>query len=309
VNVALVLFDIEYNSFQRGRVSGEEIDAMGMRDAFLQRGDVASCDIITPSIIVWAREKGVLPEYQLAIHFYVPTVQLPEARNVLFYQQFWEVHRHDFASYLREFDLVVTPSAGLAREIPGFFYLPLAADPNLFSPAPPDGNMDCQIVFVGNFYERDLATYDRYLRPALQHDLAIYGSYWDEPQVGDYTRAWRGVLPIERGPMAYASSDISLCIHRDDFRDRWELITSRVYHSLACSRAVISDEFPAIREAFPDGRGVVFTKGDAHLAGLLREYLRDERAREHLAQAGRGWVLEHHTWKTRVDELMALLEP
>lgn len=156
MNVALILFELARNSFIRKEVWGEEIDAEGMRKAFLRRKDVETCDILTINTYIALRDASVLPNYDLAIHFFEPTIAIPGAINVLYFQQFYDLDRHDLVQLCKTFDRVYTPSQKIAARYTQINYLPLAVDSDLYCPIESDQAVEfsSDILFIGNAHIR-----------------------------------------------------------------------------------------------------------------------------------------------------------
>lgn len=184
MNVVLILFELARNSFIRREVWGEEIDAEGMRKAFLSRRDVKICDIHTVNTYIALRDAGILPNYDLAIHFFEPSIAIPGAINVLYFQQFYDLPRHDLLQLCKTFDRLFTPSKTIAASHVQIEYLPLAVDSELYYPMENNqaAEYSSDTLFIGNAHIRETNIYEEILSPLLKNRLAIFGARWDQPE-------------------------------------------------------------------------------------------------------------------------------
>lgn len=307
MKIALVQYELYLNSYARKHVAGEDIDAKGMKKAFLRRPGVTCCDILSMNIICDREERGELCEYDLAIHFNHPTKMLKGAVNILFFQQYYEWDSIDFNELISLYDYVITPAKAIADEYK-VLYFPLAVDTDIYQRVPLDPRFQCDISFVGNRRMRDKETYDRYLGPALKYACSIYGNGWDIEGYEDYRPYWKGVLGYDEAPVLYSSSKMSMCIHSRMYTDRFHLVTTRGLHSLGCNCMVLSDKIDALREMLPEGTGIIYTDGNQESEHLLKKYLNDDDARLSIAEKGRNWVLNNHTWDIRIEQLMQMIK-
>jgi hypothetical protein len=310
MNVALVLFELARNSYLRREVWGEEIDAEGMRKAFLQRRDVTTCDILTINTYVALRDAAVLPQYDLAIHFFEPSIVIPGAINVLYFQQFYDLAKHDLEQLCKTFDRVVTPSRNIAANHAQMSYLPLAVDGELYRPLGDDQTEEfrSEIVFIGNAHTREPGVYKEFLSPLLNHGLAIFGARWDLPEYRDWVERWRGVIPVECAQNAYAGTKVALSIHSRTFLQDLEFVTARTFQTLACGRATVANSCSALTELLSsDESGLRHAVTSNEFVHHVTELLQDSAMREELGAKGRDFVLRNHNWGLRIDQLLAEL--
>lgn len=307
MKVVLIQYELYLNSYDRQHVAGEDIDGKGMKTAFLRRPDVECCDILSINIIRYKEERGEIIDYDLAIHFNYPSIFIKGAINILFFQQYYEWDALDFNDIVTKFDYVITPAKAVADEYK-VIYFPLAVDAELYSPQPSMEEFVSDVTFVGNRRMRDLDTYNRYLLPAIKYKCSIYGNGWDLKGYENYTKHWKGILDYSDAAVLYSSSKLSLCIHSRMYTDRFHLATTRGLHSLACNCLVLSDKIQALKEMLPEGIGIIYTNGYGETEKYLKKYLFDDDARMKIAEKGRMWVLQNHTWDIRIDQLFNLIE-
>lgn len=310
MNVALVLFELARNSYIRREVWGEEIDAEGMRKAFLQRSEVETCDILTVNTYIALRDAGVLPNYDLAIHFFEPSIAIPGAINVLYFQQFYDLARHDFVQLCKTFDHVFTPSQKIAASHPQIDYLPLAVDSDLFYPLESNQAVEfsSDILFIGNAFVRETDIYEELLSPLLTNRLAIFGARWDQPEYQKWRKSWRGVLPVEHARNAYAGTKVALNIHNQSYLRNLGFVTARPYHCLACGKATVSDTNSALVELLPaEECGLQHAVTSEDFVKYVTELLQEPEMRDELGAKGRDFVIRNHNWGIRIDQLLSKL--
>lgn len=305
MNVALILFELAHHSQLRGEVWGEEIDALAMRRALLRRADVTRCDILTINTYLALRDARATTSYDLAIHFFDPSISIPGALNVLYFQQFYDIERHDLRRLCREYDRVFTPARAIATEHDDVELLPLAVDCDYYKPLTvADEAYRSDTVFIGNAHIRDTSTYIDYLTPLLHSNLAIYGSRWDLPMYAAWRKRWRGVLPIEKAAHAYAGASVALSIHNQRYLKDLGFATTRPLHSLACGRATVSDTNAELARLLPpDASGLRHTSTAKQFQRAVAELVADPVLCTELGSIGRTYVMQYHSWDVRLGEL------
>lgn len=306
MKVALMVYELAMHSRLRGEVWGEDIDAQSLRKAFLRCPGVEWCDILTMNVWLALKESNINPDYDLVIHFFDPSLIIPNAVNVLLFQQFYNIREHDFSYLIKLYDKVFTPSKILANEFPGMVHLPLAVDAELYAPSKArKTKLRSDVLFIGNAYIRDVETYDKFLEPATRFDLAIFGNRWQQEPYHKWLKHWRGVLDIEAAPRAYSATKIALSIHNREHRERYGFVTARPYHALACGVATVSDGFPALEELLPQKEsGCLQVMNQREMEVVLEWLIKDDKARQEMGRKGRDYILRFHTWDIRVGQML-----
>ncbi|HET6449024.1 MAG TPA: glycosyltransferase, partial [Conexibacter sp.] len=220
----------------------------------------------------------------------------------------WNISHPDLVTAVEcdAFDLVLTPSARHAEQLATRTTAPVhvleqATDPVVFFPEP-DAAHERELVFVGN----SRGTFRPVLRDLLPtaRDLAVWGQGWDS-LLPDGLRAGQH-LPNDEVRRAYSSAGIVLNDHWDDMRAQG-IVSNRVYDALACGALVVSDHVPELRERFGDA--VVTYRTRAELHDAIERLLADPAERAERAARGRADVLARHTFRHRVDALLASIAP
>lgn len=179
--------------------------------------------------------------------------------------------------------------------------LPQATDERRFRPRQPDPGRTHDVVFVGNsrFAERPLVL----AAAASDLDLAVYGANW-ERYLPPSTVVDRFV-PNEEVPVVYSSAAVVLNDHWPDMRE-WGLVSNRVFDALACGACVVTDEVVGLDDLFGDA--VAVATPDT-VGVVIHDLLQDAQHRADMGHRGRRIVLDNHTFRHRIDTILAMAEP
>ena len=159
-----------------------------------------------------------------------------------------------------------------------------------------------ELLFIGNsrgIYRRILAD----LLPTT-HELTVYGNGWDSiAPVKPYVV--EKYLDNTKVGQAYHDAKILLNDHWDDMR-KTGIVSNRIFDALAAGAFVISDYLPEIDELF-DG-AVVMYETKEELQEKIDYYLAHPDLRRELAEKGKRIILDHHTFRHRVDKILSVMK-
>jgi hypothetical protein len=223
----------------------------------------------------------------------------------------WNISHPDLLTVAEcdAFDLVATPSARHAEELARHTRTPVvvveqATDPVVFFPEA-DPAHERELVFVGN--SRGI------FRPILSdllggreaaRDLAVWGQQWEQFLPAGLIAGQH--LPNDEVRRAYSSAAIVLNDHWDDMREQG-IVSNRVFDALACGALVVSDHLPELERRFGDAVVTYRTREELHAS--VARLLADPAERAERAATGRAQVLAAHTFRVRVDTLLAAIAP
>lgn len=157
-----------------------------------------------------------------------------------------------------------------------------------------------ELLFVGNSRH----VFRPILRDLLptEHKLSVYGRHWEEFPVQDYVVD--AYMDNDKVGQAYHDAKILLNDHWDDMRG-YGIISNRIFDALAVGAFVISDDIPEITTLF-EGNVVTYqTKED--LKEKIDYYLEHTEERDQMAKRGQEIVLNSHTFKDRIKEILGIL--
>jgi spore maturation protein CgeB len=182
--------------------------------------------------------------------------------------------------------------------------LHMAANPRVHSPRAARPEYAAQVAYLGSYNPgtKGHEVFDRYVLPAADFDLALWGEMW-ERSPDALRRRWRGVLPIPDIAALYSSVDVALGFQAGS-QAAAGMVNNRVFEVLACGALLLSDRVPAIEEMFGDC--AVFTDGWADTRDKLAHYLEHPEERAALIRRARERILAAHTYDHRAREIVEL---
>lgn len=182
--------------------------------------------------------------------------------------------------------------------------LHMAASARVHRPRGVDPRYRAQVTYLGSYNPgtKGAACFDRYVAPAAEFDLALWGEMWERAPALLRNR-WRGALPIPDIARLYSSVDVAIGFNAES-QARAGMINNRVFEVLGCGALLLSDRVPAIEELFGDC--AVFTDGHADTREKLAHYLARPEARAPLIARARAKILGGHTYDHRAREIVQL---
>ena len=281
-----------YGDLHTGTELAEAMERAGWRSRLLQAkgaewADVSGCDVVISLLQGW--DPRVAPD---------GTTTVAWVRNV--------PDRWIDSGHLDHFDLVLSSSVLLSDELERAcgvrpFIVPLATNPERFSPTETSPTFDCDIVLTANHWGVERTPVHRLERRPGERML-ILGRGWESvPAAADISR---GPVDYTLLPMAYSSASIAL----DETtvgRLEYGAVNSRVFDALGVGTLVLSNNVVGSQECF-DGLLPTYETVE-ELRERLDHYLANDEEREALASGLRQLVLGRHTYDHRAAEIEAAL--
>ncbi|UJP06179.1 MAG: glycosyltransferase [Nitrosomonas sp.] len=174
--------------------------------------------------------------------------------------------------------------------------LPIATNPERFSPEMVDPAYTSDVVFTGSYHGAVRGAVAMMNLDDAGYQFAIYGYNWEKyPPFASYSR---GSLRYDSLSKAYASSKLVI----DDSHpvtSEWNSLNSRIFDAIACGKVVITNCVGGAQELFGDKLPTFSTREE--LNTLIDNLVQDNEKRERLAQELRDIVLAEHTYANRAD--------
>ncbi len=163
--------------------------------------------------------------------------------------------------------------------------------------APFDAALAHPVVFLGIGRHKDAAQEDMILGPARDLGLAVYGARWDDTAWAPH---WKGPLSVGREASLYRSCRVVLGM-TERTQAGAGMINNRPFDVLAAGAACIMPHYPALEAFFGDRLLYTTSAGETGrlIRGVLDGSIRPPDARD--------WILAHHTYRHRAEQLMGLL--
>jgi spore maturation protein CgeB/GT2 family glycosyltransferase len=178
--------------------------------------------------------------------------------------------------------------------------MPLAADPDRFTPRPPGVEPTLDWVLCAHRWGEPRAI-EAALHDGLPGHGAIHGRGW-----GAAGLAGPAAEPLSRDELPAAYRDARVVL--DDTAAttlEHDFVNARVFEALACGTLVITNGAAGVRELFDDDFPVWSTPEDC--AGQLRRLLAEPDRAAELASRYRRTVLAHHTYAHRARGLRRIV--
>ncbi|TMJ87135.1 MAG: glycosyltransferase [Alphaproteobacteria bacterium] len=189
-----------------------------------------------------------------------------------------------------------------------------AADVELYCPMP-EVEKQGDLVWIGNWGddERSAELIEFLIRPASQLNLSgrVYGVRYPNEALEAIEAAglsYGGWLPNHRAPMAFAQARATVHVPRGPYaRQLPGIPTIRMFEALACGIPLISAPWSDEEQLFPSGCYLNVSSGDT-MRSALAAVLNDAGLAAYLSRTGLETVLNKHTCRHRVQELLAILD-
>ena len=184
-----------------------------------------------------------------------------------------------------------------------------AVDVERYRPRAPDGELACELGYMGTYAPDRQPTLERLLLHVAER-LPERGFVVAGPQYPAEVRWPANVrhlahLPPARHPAFYSSGAWQLNVTRADMIAAGWSPSVRLFEAAACGAALVSDHWPGIEEFFTPGREILLPQGTDEVVEILTRTHPDERRA--IGAAARARILAEHTAEHRAAELESLL--
>lgn len=199
--------------------------------------------------------------------------------------------------------------------IKNLYRLPFACDPEIHRPQEltEEEKMlyGCDIAFVGTV-DPDIYPFRiKILEAISDFDLGVWGPGVERiPSTSPLKQHIRGSkTPASVWTKIYSASKIILCMHYKDPEGKipCHQASPRVYEALACRAFLMVDAQKDVLTLFKDREELVVFREIDELRRLLQYYLERPKERQMIAETGRKLVLEKHTYKHRILEILRIV--
>lgn len=205
---------------------------------------------------------------------------------------------------LKQFDLIISSFPHFVKKFKSIGinseYLPLAFEPRILKKI--DGKNifpKYDVSFIGSFTYYHRSGTHILEEVAKQVPINIWGS---QSTVSKYYHGEAWGLDMYR---ILAQSKIIINRHIDVAQDYAN--NMRMYESTGMGALLITDEKNNLHELFTPGKEIITYKNANDLIDKIKYYLRHEKIRTEIAQAGQKRTLRDHNYLTRMKELVIIL--
>lgn len=195
--------------------------------------------------------------------------------------------------------------------INGAQWLPVACDPSQHRPvelsAKEQKHYGNEVVFVGSYYPNRAELFEK----IRNFDLGIWGPGWEKLEKRSCLRTH--IKTSHTSPSEwlkiYSASKIVLAPHYKDPQNKFPVYQAspRVFEALACQSFVLVDKQRDVFSLFDDGKHLVSFASSEVLIDKIQYYLANPIERNKIANQGYQEVLEKHTYKHRINEMLTIM--
>jgi len=188
-----------------------------------------------------------------------------------------------------------------------------AADTSHFFPT--QAAKDTDVVWIGNWgdEERTRELQEFLITPAAAMPdcrFSVHGVRYPKAALQQLSQSkieFRGYLPNLRAPEMYSRSKISLHVPRRFYASRLSGVpTIRVFEALAAGSPLVCAPWNDSEGLFRSGEDYICVPDSGGMISELRHLLRDDRARQRLAENGLETIRARHTCAHRAQQLLEI---
>lgn len=225
-----------------------------------------------------------------------------------------------WAEYAPLFDLFFTIQKGEFFEqlnrigTSNFAYVPLAADESVVH-----GNLNLteedrrkfgsDISFMGAGYPNRHSLFGQ----LLDYDLKIWGTGWENNStLKDAVQSNGQRVSVGDTVKIYNATKININLHSSlnssYFEADGDFVNPRTFEIMACGGFQLVDRRILLPELFVEGEDIITFNSLNDLREKIDYYLRNETERIRTAKRGQGKVLNSHTYKNRVEQMIDIIQ-
>lgn len=162
------------------------------------------------------------------------------------------------------------------------------------------------VVYCGNHYgDRVMGTEARERAVRALHEagikIGVVGSGWENTGLPVL-----GTCHVKQQVHVYKRAKVALSVNH--FPDLEGYHGDRTITAMASGTAVIQRYFPLLEKEFSEGEHLLAFRNETELVEKVRELLGDPELRCRLGAAGRRHALLHHTWFSRIFQVLPRVE-
>lgn len=195
---------------------------------------------------------------------------------------------------------------------PHVHYLPMAADPHVFYPCSPteteQREYGADVSFVGAGYQNRRVLLPRWLSP--EWTFKLWGNEWEgAAELVSVLQRGGARIDTETCRKVFNASTINLNLHSyngPSLDPQADFVNPRTFELAASGAFQLTDERTLLPELFSEQEIIRFRSPD-EVPHLIRRWLHDHEVRRSVAEAARHRALTQHTYRHRMEELLAVI--
>lgn len=220
------------------------------------------------------------------------------------------------------FDLIFQPAnlerglreAGAAGRIE---YVPIGIDPEIHRPVclseQEQRQFSSDVCFIGGvskrFHSARRAMLEYLVEQCPELEIKLWGGYREHVVGSPLMKVWQGQVWGEDQVKALNATKIGLNFHVDHQSGELDRgLNLRAFELAACRVFQLLQRVPSVSEFFEEDKEVVCFDTKEEMVDKIRYYLKNEEARQRIAQAAYERALREHTWQCRVRQMVNVIQ-
>lgn len=191
-------------------------------------------------------------------------------------------------------------------------YLPMAADPDVHHPltltAAEQEEYGADVSFVGAGYANRRNLFPQWL--SHEWTMKLWGNEWEgASHLSDVLQRNGARIDTETCVKVFNASKINMNLHSSSgpgLDSQADFVNPRTFELAACGAFQLVDERSLLSELFTSDEVVCFRRTE-DVPQTIRRWLADTGTRRAYAEASRRRVLQHHTYRHRMQDLLAMV--
>jgi len=254
-----------------------------------------------PDLVFFGKALGISPETLREV--------CRGRRSAMWYHDIRIPPDETIVARARVVDTVFLVPGGQCREYEALgvrraLFLPEAVDPTFQDrPAPPDAAFASDVAFIGTGYDEYRA--DLLMRLSRDFRIRVWGPGWER-----WSRDldWAG-RPVHGLDFARVCSSTKVVLGLDNGETArtpvYGYSSDRMWKTIAVGGFYLGPGTPGVRDVLlRDGVHCAFHADEEELRTKLDLYLGDDSTRDRIRRAGQEFVVSHHTFDHRVQNIL-----
>jgi hypothetical protein len=189
--------------------------------------------------------------------------------------------------------------------VPTIFGFPPAADTSIFYPEEPTPELAADLMFCGGYWGYKGQNLDQFIIPLCypvgKYKIRIFGNqHWPVPQ-------YMGFIHDDTLRKVICSTTVCPSVHEPHSNAFGFDILSRVFNIIACKGFCISDYVASwVEDIFTNGE-LICTDDPEEYLGYVDDFVKNPDARTQFIEDAHAVVMEKHTYKNRVRDILEVL--
>jgi hypothetical protein len=300
-----------YAPIYEHRIKIQTVTKRGLRDALAKRCSVTEVDYIDNPLLIFDVAQMFKPDvFLLQLHndTTFPLKLMEELReehkDSIFVN--WNgdynpsiLYSKNYIHLMQEFDIATFVCADIKKLYKNWMYWQIGYETT--NAVPDSRTPKHDVLFLGNEYSEKRKLFGKMLKGLKNVNVGIYGD-WQSIKVNGIN-----LYNFDEGQQLYKNCKIALgdC----QWRDSIGYVSNRILQCLYSGTFMLQQSFKGMEKytGLKNGVHLVTWEDMSEIPELVKYWMKHEDKRMKIAKAGMDYVIKHHNFDVRVDELFKKL--